>query len=327
LAPNATCQINVNFTPSAGGTRTATLNVNDNAENSPQTVSLSGNAVSPILGISPSTINFSSQYVGTAGLNQNVTLINTGTGSLTISSVVASPSSDFSVLSTCGNSLAAGGNCSIGVFFDPSNSGTRDGVLTITDNASGSPQTVTLTGMGEDFSLSASSPTATVMPGQTATYSVAVAPLGGFNQAVSMSCSGAPAGATCTVSPSSVTLNGSVLQNVTVTVATTASSASVMRPGNQHFEYAFWLAWSGLLGLPMILIKPYPDRKRRSHWIAILGLICVLAVFSGVPACGGGPSSGGGGVQAGNYSLTVTGSFSSGKSALTHTTKLTLAVQ
>jgi len=327
LAPNATCQINVNFTPSAGGTRTATLNVNDNAQNSPQTVGLSGNAVSPILGILPSTINFSSQYVGTAGLNQNVTLTNTGTGALTISSVVASPSSDFSELSTCGNSLAAGGNCSIGVLFDPSASGTRNGVLTLTDNASGSPQTVTLSGMGEDFSLSASSPTATVMPGQTANYSIAVGPLGGFNQAVSMSCSGAPAGATCTVSPSSLTLNGSASQTVTVTVATTASSA-MMKRTNRSLEYAFWLAWSSLLGLPIILIKPYRGRKRRSHWIAMLGLICALAVFAGLPACGGGSSSsGGGGVQAGNYSLTVTGSFSSGKAALSHNMTLTLVVQ
>jgi hypothetical protein len=41
-AAQSTCTISVTFKPTATGTRTATLNVNDSANNSPQTVSLTG---------------------------------------------------------------------------------------------------------------------------------------------------------------------------------------------------------------------------------------------------------------------------------------------
>jgi hypothetical protein len=45
-------------------------------------------------------------------------------------------------------------------------------------------------------------------------------------------------------------------------------------------------------------------------------------------ACGGGNSGGGGGgTQAGTYNLTVTGTFTSGLTNLTHKTNLTLVVQ
>jgi titin len=44
--------------------------------------------------------------------------------------------------------VAAGGNCTIGVTFTPSAAGQRVATLSFTDNASGSPQTVSLTGTG-----------------------------------------------------------------------------------------------------------------------------------------------------------------------------------
>ncbi len=60
-----------------------------------------------------------------------------------------------------------------------------------------------------DFSLTAGSQTsATVAPGQTANYTINVVPGTGFNQTVSLTCSGAPAQSTCTISPSSVPING-----------------------------------------------------------------------------------------------------------------------
>src|SRR6202011_85000 len=133
---------------------------------------------------SPPSITFASQYVGTSGLPQSVTLTNTGTAALTITNVATS-SSDFAPLNACGSTLAAGASCAIGVFFDPTVSGTRTGTLTITDNAAGSPQTVTLTGSGEYFSVNpGSAASATVGAGQTASYSIAVAPAGGSRRAL-----------------------------------------------------------------------------------------------------------------------------------------------
>jgi hypothetical protein len=204
LPSNASCGILVTFTPTAVGNANASLTATDNAPGSPQTAPLTGVGITGI-SFSPPTVTFPNQYVGTSGLPQTVTLKNTGDAVLTITKVTASPS-DFAPLSSCGNSVVPGATCSIGVFFDPTTSGTRDGVLSVTDSASSSPQTVPLSGTGQDFSLApSSSSTATVAPGQAAKYTVAVAPGGGFNQTVTLTCSGAPAQSTCSVSPSSVT--------------------------------------------------------------------------------------------------------------------------
>src|SRR6202035_4404061 len=101
----------------------------------------------------------------------------------------------------------------------------------INDNAPGSPQTVALSGTGQDFSLAPmSSSSTTVSPGQTANFSVAVAPVGGFNQTVALACSGTPALSACAVSPNSVALNGSTPATVTVTITTMAALPPPISP-------------------------------------------------------------------------------------------------
>jgi hypothetical protein len=332
LGPNATCGINISFTPTADGTRKATLNVYDNAQGSPQTVSLMG-----VGGVPPSTVSFSplslrfpNQYVGTSGLPQNVIVTNNGTGPLNISSVTTSVA-DFGALSNCTNSVPPGMNCTIGVFFDPTTSGVRNGTLIVTDNASDSPQSVPLGGAGQDFSMTSGSSqsSATVSPGQTARYTVSVTPDGGFNQIVALSCSGAPAQSTCSVSPSSVALNGSTSATATVTVTTGGGSAGLTLPGSAPAtgsRLGVWLMLSGMLGLPMMVRLAGRRRERRQQWIFGLFFLCVLTVVI-MSACGGGNSSMGGGTKAGTYTLTVKGSFNSGSTMLIRNTKLTLVVQ
>lgn len=141
LAVGANCQINISFAPTATGVRNASLAVTDNAPGSPQSVPLSGTGTTPppIPYLSPANVSIPSQYVGTSGLPQSVTLNNPG-AELVIISVKATPA-DFATLSAYGSSLAPGASCSIGVFFDPTTSGTRNGTLTVTDSASNSPQT------------------------------------------------------------------------------------------------------------------------------------------------------------------------------------------
>lgn len=95
----------------------------------------------------PSSLTFASQLVGTASSAQPVTLTNTGTASLNISSISAS--GDFAQSNSCPASLAAGANCTINVTFTPTASGARLGTLSISDDAvAGSPQTVALAGTG-----------------------------------------------------------------------------------------------------------------------------------------------------------------------------------
>jgi len=329
LTNGASCQIMVTFTPQSQNTFTAAISISDSAPGSPQMVALSGSGSIVQVSFSPSSISFPSQYVGTSGLPQSVTLTNTGSSTLIITSVSASPA-DFGELSSCGSNVGPGASCSIGVFFDPTAAGPRSGALTITDNATGSPQSLPLTGMGQDFSLTpGSQTTATVTPGGSAGYTVSVAPGGGFSQTVALSCSGGPAGSTCSVSPDSLKLSGTSAATATVTVTTAASSAGLTQPyswppGKNLFE--MWSVISGTLGLA-VLMGTMP-RRRAWHPQLLYGLtlFCLLSVGVTLSACGGG-SSGSSGTQTGTYTLTVTGTYTSGSTTLTNSTKLTLVVQ
>ncbi len=280
LAAGAACQIMVTFTPLSQGSFNAAVSISDNLPGSPQLIPLSGSTLpGSVVSFSPSSISFSSQYVGTSGLPQTVMLTNTGNVTLTIIAVNTT-AADFAELSTCGNSVAVGASCPIGVFFDPTTTGTRSGALTITDSAPGSPQSVPLTGVGQDFSVvPGSQTTATVTPGQSASYKVSVAPSGGFNQTVALSCSGAPTQSTCSVSPSSIKLSGSTA-TATVTVTTVASSAGLTQPLNRPGGNMFgsWLALSGTLGLAMLVSLAGWGRERRPRLLYGLAFLCLLSI-------------------------------------------------
>jgi hypothetical protein len=141
------CTINVTFTPMATGTRTAAVSITDNAVGSPQSAGLTGVGTGPVVSLSPSSVNFGDQVVGTVSPTEYITLTNTGNAPLTISSITLLGAA-FLMKSKCGGTLAAGANCVIDVAFKPSSTGTLTGTVTITDNAPGSPQTVPLTGQG-----------------------------------------------------------------------------------------------------------------------------------------------------------------------------------
>jgi FG-GAP-like repeat/Abnormal spindle-like microcephaly-assoc'd, ASPM-SPD-2-Hydin len=323
------CTISVVFRPTAYGNAGATLQVSYNLPGGPQTVGLFGTGSGPGVGLSPSSISFPSQMPGTTSSPQIVTLTNTGNATLTISSVAAS--SNFNVVNGCGNSVAAGTSCSIAVSFEPTQGGTIKGTLTVTDNAVGSPQTVSLTGIGQGFSVASSGPsTATVTPGQTANYSISVSPVGDFNQKVALSCTGAPAGATCTV-PASVTLNGSSPTTVKVTVTTSASMASLLHPYPFSLRGSWlapWLVFPCLTGL--VLLIGGSRRRDQKFGRALRGFAagfatwCLISFAIGLASCGGSSSTNSNGTP---YDLTVTGTFVSGSATLTNSTKLTLIIQ
>ena len=106
-------------------------------------------APTPTAGLNLSSLAFTSQTIGTASMAQTLTLTNSGKGPLSITSITTggTNSSDFSETNTCATSLAANANCVISVTFTPTGSGTRSASLIIMDNAPGSPQTISLTGM------------------------------------------------------------------------------------------------------------------------------------------------------------------------------------
>jgi len=102
---------------------------------------------------SPSSIAFPTQLVGTSSAPQVVQLINYGTQPLNISSI--SPPSNFAESDNCKSSVPAGAGCTVSVTFAPTVSGNLNGMLSIADNAPGSPHTVSLNGLATVVTLSA----------------------------------------------------------------------------------------------------------------------------------------------------------------------------
>jgi hypothetical protein len=156
IAPGGSCNVQVTFTPTAAGTRTATLNIGDNAGNSPQAVALSGSAVPTTVSLAPSSLTFGPQPVGTTSAPQNLTLTDTGNGPLAITSITVN--GDFAQTNNCPVSLKAGASCTITVTFTPTAAGQRTGTVTVTDNGLNSPQTASLAGTGTQAAVSFSPP-------------------------------------------------------------------------------------------------------------------------------------------------------------------------
>ncbi len=150
LAAATNCTISVTFTPIAAGSRSASLSIADDATGSPQFVALTGTGNSSGISFSTSSLTFAAQSVGTSSPASGITLFNTGSGTLSITSitVTGANSGDFSQTNTCGTSVASGSNCTINVTFTPTVAGTRTAAISVADNASGSPQSVSLTGTG-----------------------------------------------------------------------------------------------------------------------------------------------------------------------------------
>jgi len=101
----------------------------------------------PTVNLSPTTLNFGNQKVGTTSAPMTAKLTNRGAGTLLISSISWS-GNDFLFSNNCGSSLAQNKSCTFTVTFKPTKTGPRTGAITITDNALNSPQKVALTGTG-----------------------------------------------------------------------------------------------------------------------------------------------------------------------------------
>jgi len=148
LALNASCTVNVTFTPNAINNRTGILTITDNAPNSPQKVNLTG--VGSVVSVSTMSLSFGMVHIGST-IKQTFTLTNTGTINIGISkvSITGTGASAFSQTNTCGTSVRAGATCTFTVSFFPSTKGPSIASVSIADNGGGSPQGVSLTGQGQ----------------------------------------------------------------------------------------------------------------------------------------------------------------------------------
>jgi len=147
------CMMSIYFAPTAGGTRTATLSINDNAADSPQTVRLTGSGLGPAVSFSPTSLTFAGQDLTLTSPPKNVTLSNTGNAVLNLFATyfTGNDPPDFAQTNTCGSTVAAGANCTFSVTFTPTASGTRTASLSLYDNIPGDVQSVSLTGTGVPY--------------------------------------------------------------------------------------------------------------------------------------------------------------------------------
>ena len=177
------------------------------------------------------------------------------------------------------------------------------------------------------------SSSATVTAGQTASYSIGVAPAGGFAASVALSCSGGPAGSMCAVSPSTIALSGAAAQTAMVTVATAAHGWLLLFEGEwpqgpRYRQMPMILPLAAMF-LLMVVASRFWRREQTPAWVRVAAFAALVTLGMTLSSCGGGSGSGGGGTnpQAGTYTVTVTGNFTPGSTTLTHATKWTLVVQ
>jgi hypothetical protein len=307
----------VNPAPGGGSAPAATFNVTQ--------------ATAPQASLTPGTLSFASTS-GTTSVAQTAMLANTGTAPLTISSISitgANPS-NFAQTNNCGASLAANASCSISVTFTPASASSFTATLSVADNASGSPQTVSLNGTGTappDYSVSSSTSAQAVAAGGAATYAINLQATGGYAGSVMLSVTGLPPGATASFSPNPITLGSlspaiarrAALATTSGTSTLTVQTAPKVQTGDSRNRS--WPLVAPALGFLMLL----PARRLRKQYLCrLLIIFTILGIGIAVVGCGGGfaiPQ------QSQTYTLIITGTGTSTSGTTTHTTSVLLTVR
>lgn len=327
VAAGLQCSVSVTFTPSVAAAESATLVITAVVTNGGQAstqvfnvnLSGSGSATAPGVKFSVPNLPFNPQMLTTTSASMPVTLTNTGNGPLTINSIAAS--GDFAETSTGATAcpitpatLPAGGNCTINVTFAPTVVGARPGTLTVMDNAGGSPHTIPLTGTGWDFQVTAPPTESGKSP---LVFNATMTPLGGFDQSVAFTCTGAPTGSTCTIATPITAADGKTPQSVQVTLTRTSSALPVPPPPvrTPPISIPQMVPLTLALLLLFLLLKTKRLRVR-------LGLATAVVLLMALAGCSGQKQS----VPplSGNLKITGTSSGSAGTVPHSATVQVTL---
>lgn len=249
------CTISVTFNPTTTGKATGTLTVTDSASNSPQTAALSGTGQSGVT-VSPTNITFPAQNVGTTSAPMTSTLANYQSTTLTISSVTVT--GDFAQTNTCGTSVAASSKCTFSITFTPTTTGTRTGVVTITDSGAKSPQKINLTGTGQSGSTLTS---ITLSPGSglvSVGGSLQLTATGNYSDGSTQNLTNTATWTTSNANAATVTAGlvsgiGSGAAQITATYTGVSSSAAPVNVGTSSDYFVATNgndSWSGTLPAP-----------------------------------------------------------------------------
>ena len=149
VLPAGSCTILVVFDPTLPGTRNGTVIVSGNGTVMPVTVTLTGTAGATAT-LSPNLTFVAPNNVGTTSPALAVTLANQSNFAFNVQPVVISgaAASEFSQTNNCGTSVSANGSCTILVSFTPTATGNQNATLSVTSDAAGSPQSISIVGVG-----------------------------------------------------------------------------------------------------------------------------------------------------------------------------------
>jgi Beta-propeller repeat/HYDIN/CFA65/VesB-like, Ig-like domain len=308
LGPGGSCAITVKFVPTAMGNRTGTLTVTDEGPGNSLTIQLSGTAVAAF-------------SLSSAPPDATV-VMGTDSASFTVTAA-----SSFSYQGKV--SLACEGSEPIQCAFNPAVivPGTQSS-LTVANlshstfslvafDVEGAGQnqmaTLPLTIVISDFKITTTSSAVTVSAGQAATFQLTLEPVNGFDQPVAMACEGAPAQATCSVSPLSVApiSQGGTSMNVTVTT-TAGGFAEPRMHGPATLKPAPGFGWLWLTLVATLCLSAARKREQKLMPLRLVAATLGFCLFL-CASCGGGGVGGPGIVAqkgstpAGRYTLKVSG--------------------
>jgi len=154
LNAGKSCVVIIGFLADSNVSKTHAANfvITDNATGSPQTIPMTvSSVINPIASLSPNSVNFGNQRTNTPSTAKSVTLTNTGSTPLILSSLGVSGNFALAAGTSCTKTttLQPGGNCALKITFTPTSRGSKSGAVTIEDNALQNTSTVSLYGNGD----------------------------------------------------------------------------------------------------------------------------------------------------------------------------------
>lgn len=310
---------------------------------------LAAQATGGNVSLSPASFDFGDEPTGGTTSAQVFTLTNNSTSSLALANasftLAGADPLDFAQTNNCVPLLSVGASCQISVTFTPAETAARSATLAVTDSDPSSPQTATLSGTGDTFSLTVPNVTNTtqsVAAGNNATYTISVVPDATFSGAVTLVCPRAftsPAGeslavanVTCSVSPATLSITPGQTQTFTVTLNTGGPNATRILP----------FTWRGgpdgdirllLLGFIALLLGLWSWRMRQAanRSMANFGGVCLsrrvrfatigfaLLASAALGGCGGSSSVNPNETPTSSYTLDITGTAQNASRSITLT--------
>lgn len=189
---SCTINLTVSFTPGGAGSRNATVLATLASPGVAITgATLSGTGQTPAFSITPASRSVEAKRNTTVSTTYTIT--NGGDAVLDLTGIaLPSPRFAFGAANTCAtagtaNVAANNGTCTLAIDFTPIDTTTSSGQITITHDASGGSNTVDITGIGTQATMSVSSPTVAMGNSQVGVPKVAGTPVTVSNTAANTS--------------------------------------------------------------------------------------------------------------------------------------------